>query len=83
MIEPPIRRLLAAARRYRAAFSALQAALDADHEHEAATTSGRVHEARAELDAAQEGLVDAALASDDAAVLLAWMEDGDLDGPPH
>ena len=64
--------LLAAARRYRAAFHALQGALDASHERGDAATGARLHGARAELDAA--------LASDDAAVLLPGMDDGDLDG---
>jgi hypothetical protein len=73
--------LLAAARRYRAAFYALQAALDASHERGDATTSERLHDAREDLDAAQRALLDAALASDDAAVLLPGTEDGDLDGP--
>ena len=73
--------LLAAARRYRAAYYAVQAALDASQERGDAATGARLHAARVELDAAQRVLLDAALASDDAAVLLPGTEDGDLDGP--
>ena len=70
MLDLPIRRLLATARRYRAAFYTLQAAVDAGHERAGASTSQRLQAARAEMEAARRALLAAALWSDDAEVLL-------------
>ena len=75
MIEAPIRRLLATARRYRAAFYALQAARDASDARGDEATSERLRAAQAELDAARRALNAAALASDDATVLLPGIDE--------
>ena len=67
--------LVAAARRYRVAVHRFQAAVATYHARRTEATGRRVDEALAELDVAQGSLFAAALASDDAAVLLPGMED--------
>ena len=70
MRDDPVQRLVGTARRYRAAFYAFQAAVTAYREHGEGRTRRHLDEAEAALNAAQEALFGAALASDDAAVLL-------------
>ena len=70
MGDDPVQQLVTTARRYRAAFYAFQAAMTAYQEHGEGRTRRQLDEAEAALNAAQEALFAAALASDDAAVLL-------------
>ena len=70
MGDDAVQQLVGAARRYRAAFYAFQAAVTAYQEHGEGRTRRHLDEAEAALNAAQEALFAAALASDDAAVLL-------------
>ena len=70
MHDESVQELVGAARRYRAAFYAFQAAVTAYQEHGEGRTRRHLDEAEAALNAAQEDLFAAALASDDAAVLL-------------
>jgi hypothetical protein len=70
MVDDSVQQLVGAARRYRAAFYAFQAAVTAYQEHGEGRTRRHLDEAEAALSAAQEALFGAALASDDAAVLL-------------
>lgn len=70
MSDDPVQQLVGAARRYRATFFAFQAAVTAYQEHGEGRTRRHLDEAEAALNDAQEALFAAALASDDAAVLL-------------
>ncbi len=70
MGDDAVQQLVGAARRYRAAFYAFQAAVTAYQEHGEGRTRRHLDEAEAALNVAQEALFGAALASDDAAVLL-------------
>lgn len=82
MGDDAVQQLVGAARRYRAAFYAFQAAVTAYQEHGEGRTRRHLDEAEAVLNAAQEALFAAALASDDAAVLLPEDDETPEDAPP-